>query len=315
MDTQLDSSRVARVRSFNRAVTERVGALNDQFLGRDHPLGQARLLWEIGAAGDGGDGGEEGAAGGEANEGVEIRELRSRLTLDSGYLSRLLRALERQGLVVVGASARDRRVRRVRLSDAGRAERAELDCRAEAFARSVLAPLSERQQTRLVAAMAEVERLLLASMVTFRIADPRSVDARWCLQQYVAELNVRFDTGWDPARSISAQPHELTAPSGLFLLASLRDEPVGCGALKFHADVPSELKRMWVAPRVRGLGVGRRLLDELERHAKQAGVAILRLETNRALSEAIALYRRAGYEEVAAFNAEPYAHHWFEKHL
>jgi DNA-binding MarR family transcriptional regulator/GNAT superfamily N-acetyltransferase len=296
----MDTSRVARVRSFNRTVTERVGALSDHFLGRNHPLGEARLLWEIGLEGD---------AGGE------IRELRGRLALDSAYLSRLLRALERDGLVLVEASPRDRRVRRVRLTAAGRTEYAELDRRAEAFAHSLLAPLSERQKERLAAAMAEVERLLLASMVHIAPADPRSADARWCLEQYVLELNERFDAGWDPARSISAHPHELTPPAGMFLVARLRQEPVGCGALKFHPDAPSELKRMWVTPRVRGLGVGQRLLDELERHAKQAGVTVLRLETNRSLTEAIALYRRAGYQEVAAFNAEPYAHHWFEKRL
>lgn len=294
------SAHVARVRSFNRTVTERVGALADHFLGRNHPLGEARVLWEVGSA---------GAAG------VEIRALRGRLALDSAYLSRLLRALERAGLVVVEASPYDRRVRRVCLSAAGRSEYAELEQRAEAFAHDLLAPLSERQQERLAVAMAEVERLLLASVVHIAPTDPRSAKAQWCLEQYVAELNERFDAGWNPARSISAQPHELTPPAGMFLVAHLRQEPVGCGALKFHAEAPSELKRMWVAPRVRGLGVGRRLLNELEAHARQAGVAVLRLETNRALTEAIELYRRAGYEEVEAFNSEPYAHHWFEKRL
>ena len=296
----MGTSQVARVRSFNRVVTERVGALHDHFLGRSHPLGEARLLWEIGDMGD---------------AGAEVRALRGQLALDSAYLSRLLRALEHEGLVVVEPSPHDGRVRCVHLSTAGRSEYAELDRRAEAFAHGLLAPLSERQQERLAAAMAEVEQLLQASMVQVAPANPRSADALWCLQQYVAELNERFDAGWDPARSISALPHELTPPTGLFLVARLRGDPVGCGALKFHVDAPSELKRMWVAPQVRGLGVGRRLLDELERHAKQSGVSILHLETNRTLSEAIALYRRAGYKEVAAFNAEPYAHHWFEKHL
>jgi DNA-binding MarR family transcriptional regulator/GNAT superfamily N-acetyltransferase len=309
---------VEQVRSFNRTVTERVGALNDHFLGRDHPLGEARLLWEIGQTGANGgaaDGGEGGEDQDGRQEGIEIRALRARLALDSAYVSRLLRALERQGLVVAEASPADRRVRRVRLTAAGRAERAELDQRADGFARSVLEPLSESQQVRLAAAMAEVERLLLASSVRIAVADPRSADARWCIEQYVAELNVRFEAGWDPARSISAQAHELTPPAGLLLVAHLRQEPVGCGALKFHGDAPAELKRMWVAAQVRGLGLGRRLLDELERHARVAGVTVLRLETNRALTEAIALYRRAGYLEVAAFNDEPYAHHWFEKRL
>jgi ribosomal protein S18 acetylase RimI-like enzyme len=70
---------------------------------------------------------------------------------------------------------------------------------------------------------------------------------------------------------------------------------------------------MWVATSARGLGVGRRILSELERHARQRGARVARLETNRTLSEAISLYRSAGYTEVDAFNDEPYAHHWFEK--
>jgi GNAT superfamily N-acetyltransferase len=93
------------------------------------------------------------------------------------------------------------------------------------------------------------------------------------------------------------------------------DGHIGCGALKFHQRRPAELKRMWIVPAARGLGVGRRLLVELERTAREAGAVVLRLETNRALSEAIALYKRSGYVEVKPFNNEPYAHHWFEKTL
>jgi GNAT superfamily N-acetyltransferase len=152
-------------------------------------------------------------------------------------------------------------------------------------------------------------------MVDFAIEDPNTAEARWCLDQYAAELDQRFESGFDPALSISADPRELAPPAGLLLIARLRGRPAGCGALKFHGSQPAELKRMWIAPEARGLGVGRRLLDELERHARNAGVTVLRLETNRALTEAIALYRRSGYVEVDAFNAEPYAHHWFEKHL
>ena len=290
-------SQVEQVRSFNRLVTEQVGALNDHFLGRDRPLGEARLLWEIGT------------------EGAEIRELRGRLALDSAYISRLLRSLEGQGLVVVEASATDGRVRRVRLTEVGLEERDELDRRSDEFASAVLEPLNDDQRARLTAAMAEVERLLVASMVTIAVADPTNRDARWCLEQYFAELNERFAAGFDPTLSISASASELTPPAGLLLIARLRQDPVGCGALKFHADAPAELKRMWVVPRMRGLGLGQRLLNELERHAAATGVATLRLETNRSLTAAIDLYRRSGYQEVDAFNDEPYAHHWFEKHL
>ncbi len=141
---------------------------------------------------------------------------------------------------------------------------------------------------------------------------------RWpttALRRYFAELDDRFHSGFDPAASLPADRDEMRLPAGLFLLATLRGEPIGCGALKFHGDQPSELKRMWVAPTARGLGVGRRLLDELERCAAEHGASIIRLETNDALVEAIAMYRSAGYDEVDAFNDEPYAHHWFEKQL
>jgi ribosomal protein S18 acetylase RimI-like enzyme len=107
----------------------------------------------------------------------------------------------------------------------------------------------------------------------------------------------------------------MTSPAGVLLVATLHGEPVGCGALKFHPGAPAEVKRMWVAPSARGLGLGRRLLAELETRAAAEGVRTLRLETNRALGEALGLYRAAGYREVAPFNDEHYADHWFEKHL
>jgi DNA-binding MarR family transcriptional regulator/ribosomal protein S18 acetylase RimI-like enzyme len=287
-------AQVAQVRRFNRVVTQRVGALDDHFLARDRPLGEARLLWEIGA-------------------GREVRALRAELGLDSGYLSRMLRSLTAAGLVTVGPGERDRRVRVARLTPAGAAEKAELDRRSDELAASLLAPLDPGRQRRLVAAMAEVERLLTAALVTVAPADPEDDRARRCLAAYTAEIDRRFEAGWDPARSISADPDELRPPRGVLLLATLRSEPVGCGALKLPADGPAEIKRMWVDPSARGLGVGRRLLTELEQYAARAGRRLLRLETNHVLDEAIALYRSAGYTEVAAFNDEPYADHWFEK--
>ena len=293
----MDALAIQQIRQFNRTVTEGIGALHDRFLGRARPLGEARLLWEIGP------------------EGAEVRALRSRLGLDSGYVSRLLRSLQRQRLARVRVDPGDRRVRRADLTRAGLAERAELDRRANDLALHILEPLSEHHRAALVAAMTEVERLLQASMVHFAVEDPTTPDARWCLEQYFAELDDRFDAGFDPALSIPADAHELVPPAGAFFIARLRERPVGCGALKLHRDAPAELKRMWIAPAARGLGVGRRLLQELERHAREAGAAVLRLETNHALTEAIALYRRSGYLEVDAFNDEPYAHHWFEKRL
>ena len=271
---------VDQLRRFNRTVTQRVGALDDTFLSRDRPLGQARLLWEIGP------------------EGSDLRALRSRLDLDSGYLSRLLRSLEGDGMVVVEPNHDDARVRTARLTGRGLAERAELDRRADDAAAAILQPLGVPQRDRLIRAMAEVERLLQASAVQVAACDPRHPDARRAVQAYVDELSERFEDGWDPALSISATDEELTPPTGLFLVATLYSDVVGCGALKFHDDAPTEVKRMWVSPSVRGLGLGRRLLAELEAHAAARGVRTLRLETNRTLGEAITLYRTAGYREV-----------------
>src|SRR3978361_2273108 len=123
---------VAQVRRFNRTVTERVGALNDRFLGLERPLGEARLLWEIGPGG------------------CEVRLLRARLGLDSGYLSRLLRSLEAAGLASSAAGAGDGRIRMARLTAAGRRERAALDKRSDELAESLLAPLSLKQRDQLV---------------------------------------------------------------------------------------------------------------------------------------------------------------------
>jgi len=288
---------VDQVRSFNRIVTQSVGALDERYLGRNRPLGQDRVLWEIGT------------------EGREVRALRSQLGLDAGHLSRLLRALEDAGLVGTAPSRTDGRVRMARLTRTGLSERAILDRRSDELAESILAPLDADQREELVGAMRTVRHLLTTSRLEIRAVDPTADDARRCLHAYFAELDRRSDAGFNAAAGISAEPHEVTPPAGLFLVAYLRGEPVGCGAVKHHPDAPSEIKRMWVAESARGLGIARRILSELETDAVRSGATTARLETNQNLVEAIAMYRSAGYAEVPAFNDEPFAHHWFEKQL
>jgi len=157
--------------------------------------------------------------------------------------------------------------------------------------------------------------VLTADLVEIGPVDPGDPRARFALASYAGELDRRFDTGFDPARSLPADDRDLRPPRGLLLLATLRGEPVGCGALKLHGDEPAEIKRMWVAEPARGMGLGRRILAELEAAAARAGAPVARLETNASLVEAIALYRTSGYVEVDAFNDEQYAQHWFEKRL
>ena len=293
----MNKCQIEQVRRFNRIVTQHVGALEDSYLQRGRPLGQARLLHEIG------------------RDGIDIRVLRERLKLDSGYVSRLLRSLEAQGLVQTHAQTGDGRVRRVVLTKRGCSERAIYDALSDDLACSFLKPLDPAQRDRLVKAMAEVERLLCAGVVDVGIEVPDSAAAQWCLEQYFAELATRFEAGFDRARSNSASVEEMTPPAGFFVIARLDGAPAGCGALKVSGEATGEIKRMWTAPNARGLGIARRILRLLQAKAREAGLTTLRLETNRALTEAQALYRAEGYNEVAPFNAEPYAHHWFEKRL
>lgn len=291
----MDEAQLRQVRCFNRVVTRRIGVLNDDYLGSGRPLSEARLLFEIG------------------KDGATIRDLRARLALDSGYFSRLLRALEQQGLATSRRDDGDARVRRARLTPKGRREWNALDRRSQDFAAALLAPLGESQRARMVAAMAEVERLMRASAVMIAPADPAGAAARACVEAYFHELDKLFESGFDPARSVSADPQELMPPAGLFLVASLDGQPVGCGALKVKSSRRGEIKRMWVAPSARGLGIAQRLLRALEQHAADVGLDVLQLDTHRALTEARALYARNGYAEIAAYNDNPYAHHWFEK--
>jgi GNAT superfamily N-acetyltransferase len=201
------------------------------------------------------------------------------------------------------------------LTPKGVAERATYDALSNDLAWSFLEPLEPAQRDRLVSAMAEVERLLRAGAVDVRVEPPDSPAAQWCLEQYFTELAARFDMGFDPARSNSASTQEMTPPAGFFVVAWLDGAPVGCGALKVGMEGAGEVKRMWTAPSARGLGIARRVLRRLETKAHEVGLTRLRLETNRTLTEAQALYRAEGYQEVKPFNTEPYAHHWFEKRL
>ena len=293
----MDESQLQSVRRFNRLVTQRVGALEVDYLRRGRPLAQARLIFEISA------------------DGVDVLDLRSRLGLDSGYLSRLLQSLKMQGLIAVAKGDGDGRRRRVSLTRKGGAERAAYDTLSDHLAASMLEPLTASEQSRLLAAMGEVERLIRAASVKVAAEAADSADARLCLDAYFRELAARFDTGFDVAADDSARTEDLTPPSGLFVIARLDGDAVGCGGFKRIDKMTGEIKRVWTAPSARGLGVARRVVRALEAAARERGLNMLRLDTNRALTEAHALYRSEGYREIARFSDNPYADHWFEKRL
>jgi GNAT superfamily N-acetyltransferase len=187
--------------------------------------------------------------------------------------------------------------------------------RSDDAAEAILTPLTDSQRERLVAAMAEVHRLLKAAGIVIERVDPASDSARWCVAQYFAELSERFEEGYDLTKALPADDAELRPPRGAFLMATVDGEPVACGSLKTSAPGTGWIKRMWVASSARGLGLGRRMLAALEEESRRLGLTMVHLETNRRLVEAIQLYRSAGYVEVPPFNAEPYGDYWFEKSL
>ena len=282
------------LRRFNRSYTQRIGLLAESFLGTGRPLGPSRLLFEIGA------------------DGSRVVDLRRRLGLDSGYLSRLLRQLEREGLVAVAPDPASGRQRIARLTPAGRREWRRLDRRSEALAQRLLGPLSDRQRGELAGALATAERLLRAATVTADVVDPSSPEARSSLAQYFGELDARFPGGFDPGEDDGAA---LRRPAGAFLVLRSDQQPVGCGGVQRVDARTGEVKRMWIDPERRGLGLGGRLLVQLEATAAELGYERVVLDTNSTLVEAIAMYERAGYHPIPRYNDNPYAERWFVKDL
>lgn len=293
----MSATQIATVRRFNRLITQRIGVLEESYLRRGRPLSEARLIFETGP------------------DGADLRGLRDRLGLDSGYLSRLLRSLETQGLVRLESDATDRRRRRVQLTAKGRSERAAYDRLSDELANSMLAPLDSVQRDRLLGAMAEIERLIRSAAVDLQVVPPDGAAARQCLAAYFQELAARFEQGFDPEEGGAAADREMTPPRGWFVVARLKGKPAGCGGLRRLDGTSGEIKRMWTAPELRGLGIARHVLRRLEALALDAGIGTLRLDTNRVLAEAQAMYRREGYRDIARYNDNPYAHHWFEKQL
>lgn len=280
---------IEAVRDFNRYYTQRVGALDDHYLGQRRPLREARLLFEIA-------------------DGAELRELRGRLGLDSGYLSRLLRSLQRDGLVTVGAHPGDGRLRFARLTASGVRERADLDARSRESVESLLGALSPAERDELVAAQSRVRHLLRKATVTIAEIPDESAEARECLRAYADELAVRFPEGYDTAALITP------GSAASFLVACEGGRPVGC-VCWCRRESFGEVRHLWVAPSARGLGLGRRLLSAVEGAIAARGLGVARLGTHPALTEAIGLYLSSGYVPIPSYGTSPYDRLAFAKTL
>ena len=151
--------------------------------------------------------------------------------------------------------------------------------------------------------------------VTIAPEPPDSAVAATLLDEYRAELATRFPGGFRQPPGWAAPPAALVRPTGDFLVVRGDGEPLGCGAVRVLEAGVAELKHMWVSPRLRGRGVGRRLLAALEEVARELGCAVVRLDTSPYLPEAIALYRSVGYGEIPRYNDNPLCAIWMERDL
>ncbi|MFE2421347.1 GNAT family N-acetyltransferase [Streptomyces hokutonensis] len=285
---------IAALRRFNRYFTRRIGALDDHYLGQDRPLGEARLLFEIG-------------------DGISLRELRGRLALDAGYLSRMAKSLEAQGLVRLTVPPHDTRLRLIEPTPAGRAEVEEQHRRADALATGLLTTLTPPQRTELTHALATTQRLLRLAGITVALVDGAAEDAHACLDAYAADIDTRFPEGFDKTDLV--RPEEVTGEAGAFFVAYEEGRPVACGALRTLEPGIGEIRHVWVHPDARRLGLARRILTELEQAATAHHFTVVRLDTHATLTEAQAMYRACGYTEIPAYVDHVYASHWFEKRL
>jgi len=286
---------ISRFRRLSRAVTTQSGALDNSFLGLGRPLGPARVLNAIG----------QGK--------TDVADLRSYLGLDSGLMSRLLRGLETEDLLQTRPAQEDARRREAVLTPKGRQEFLQYESLSNGAAETVLKRYGNR--AALLDAMDLVATVLGRDQIEIIQVDPEDPRIVHCVKAYCEELSTELGTVFDPQLSGDPEAKCLRPPHGVFLLALSDDLPVGCCGLKGQGGGLGEVKRLWVSPAARGLGLAKQLMGQIEDQASRLGMATLQLDTNGKLTPALTLYRNDGWHEIPRYNDNPYAEHFFEKHL
>jgi DNA-binding MarR family transcriptional regulator/GNAT superfamily N-acetyltransferase len=299
------AARVTAVRRFNRSYTQKIGMLGERLLDSPFSLTEARILYEL-----------------AHRERPTASELCRELDLDPGYLSRILGGFRRRGLLVRAASDSDRRQLHLSLSDAGRAAFAPLDSRSRDEIAALLARLPEPGQRRLVAAMAEIERLLAPDStpkIPYLLRPPVPGDIGWVIsrhgalyaQEYgfdwrfealVAEIAAKFIAEFEPGRECC-------------WIAERDGEPVGSVFLVKESEQIAKLRLLLVEPVARGLGIGARLVTEAIRFARRSGYRKITLWTQSLLVAARHIYGTAGFRLAASEPHHSFGHdlvgeHW-----
>lgn len=284
------AGRIEAVRRFSRFYTRQIGVLREGLLGSPYSLTEGRVIYEL-----------------AHHEETTATQLGQELDLDAGYLSRILRSLRRRGLVTKRSSEKDRRQRMLALSEAGQAAFAELNAGSRNQIEAMLSELADAEQAQLVEAMGTIERLLGArpeQRVPYILRPHQSGDMGWIVHRHgvlyrqefgwdermealVAEIAAHFIRNYDPSRERC-------------WIAEKDGENVGSVALVRNADREgvAQLRLLLVEPKARGLGIGRRLVHECTRFARQCGYHTITLWTDSELEAARRLYEAEGYTLV-----------------
>jgi DNA-binding MarR family transcriptional regulator/N-acetylglutamate synthase-like GNAT family acetyltransferase len=290
--------RVDVVRRFNRFYTRRIGALRAGLLGTPFSLTEARLLYEL-----------------AHRDRPAAAELARDLGLDAGYLSRMLRGLERRRLISRERSTADGRRSLLGLTAEGRRTFAALDTRSSAEVRGMLGKLSEAGQRRLVGAMRDVERLLDAAPpapVPYVLRAHRPGDMGWVVHRHGALYAQEY--GWDErfeamvAKIVARFIDRFDPKRERCWIAERDGEIVGAVFLVAKSPSVAQLRMLYVEPHARGLGLGRRLVDECERFAREQRYRKIVLWTNSILHAARHIYEAAGYSLVAEAPHHSFGH-------
>ena len=279
---------IEAVRRFNRFYTQRIGVLRDGLLGSPFTLTQARVLYEL-----------------AHREGPSATELARDLGLDPGYLSRILRGFEKRGLVRRTPSRTDGRRSHLALTPRGRAAFAPLDRRSQAEVGSMLAPLPPPDQKRLVDAMRSIQGLLdppLRGGEPVLLRPPHAGDLGWVVHRHGAVYAKEWGYDWTfealVAQIVAEYVRNLDPARERAWIAEEDGAPVGSVFLVRKSATVAKLRLLLVEPEARGLGIGRRLVEECVAFAREAGYRKITLWTQKPLKAARAIYQGAGFRLV-----------------
>jgi DNA-binding MarR family transcriptional regulator/GNAT superfamily N-acetyltransferase len=292
-----ESDAIVGIRSFNRFWTEEIGLLKAGLLDTPYSLTEARIVFELA---------HTGAA--------ELADLRARLGVDSGYLSRIMNRFKADGLVDAGPSPTDGRRQLVTLTGRGRAVFAMLDARSSAEIRALLDRLGDEDQRRLLDALTTAQEILQRGgrPKPYRIRPLQPGDLGWVVQRHGAVYAEEY--GWDEsfealvARIVADYVDHRDPRRDNAWIAELDGEPVGCVFCVHADDHTAQLRLLLVDAKARGYGIGARLVDECLRFAVDAGYTEMKLWTNDILVSARRIYEAAGFKLVDEERHHSYGH-------